>query len=190
MPKLSLDEKQLRDEMFHEQGMIWCADCRQFKPAEYFYKSSFVRSNYGHKSYCKDCAVNVRNARYNQGARNKQRHRDKKWKMLQLVGGKCCRCGYNEFEAGLDFHHVDPTEKDITKFSNIGLEKAMAEVDKCVVLCRNCHTTLHAGEWSTTFIKRDGIGWTIAADPGTTRIYADTSDDQRRAEHSRIFNGD
>jgi hypothetical protein len=45
--------------------------------------------------------------------------------------------------------------------SNKGFQKARDEIDKCVLLCRNCHTAYHAEEWDAKFIKRDGLGWTI-----------------------------
>jgi transcription elongation factor Elf1 len=62
---------------------------------------------------------------------------------------RCIVCGENE-SACLDFHHVDPSNKDMAvgaMLSDQGpsLRRLMQEVDKCVVLCANCHRKHHAG---------------------------------------------
>lgn len=62
-------------------------------------------------------------------------------------GGKCEKCGYNHNIAALDFHHLNPEEKefaiDLRKFSNMSLEKLQKELDKCILVCANCHRELH-----------------------------------------------
>ena len=47
----------------------------------------------------------------------------------------------------LDFHHIDPNEKDFTisQHRSLGKEKLLAEIKKCVCLCSNCHRKVHAG---------------------------------------------
>lgn len=63
---------------------------------------------------------------------------------------KCCKCG-EDFIYCLEFHHTDPNEKEftITKAVNNGLgrEKILEEIDKCVVLCANCHRKEHYAEY-------------------------------------------
>lgn len=59
---------------------------------------------------------------------------------------KCCICGYDRCKAALHFHHKRPEDKKelismINKFANI--EQLIEEMDKCVVLCANCHTEVH-----------------------------------------------
>ena len=62
-------------------------------------------------------------------------------------GGKCEHCGYNANLSALEFHHKNPEEKefqvDIRAFSNYSLEKLEAELDKCELLCSNCHKEHH-----------------------------------------------
>ena len=62
-------------------------------------------------------------------------------------GGKCEHCGYNANLSALEFHHRNPEEKefqiDIRAFSNYSLEKLEAELDKCELLCSNCHKEHH-----------------------------------------------
>jgi hypothetical protein len=49
--------------------------------------------------------------------------------------------------SALDFHHINPDEKefeiDIRKFSNTNLEDLQKEIDKCILLCANCHREEH-----------------------------------------------
>ncbi len=63
-------------------------------------------------------------------------------------GGKCQICGYATCARALSFHHQDPEQKDFG-ISARGLtrswEKIQAELDKCVLLCANCHMELHEG---------------------------------------------
>lgn len=76
-----------------------------------------------------------------------QRRRDKvKLMSIAYKGGKCQICGYNRCNEALDFHHLDPSEKD---FSLSGQHKPIEllkkEVDKCILLCCRCHREIHAG---------------------------------------------
>ena len=60
----------------------------------------------------------------------------------------CCKCGETS-TACLDFHHVDPNEKEhaISKIStNWSWDRLMQEIKKCIVVCSNCHRKIHAGE--------------------------------------------
>lgn len=61
----------------------------------------------------------------------------------------CSNCSENH-PATLDFHHVDPSEKgfNISHWirSGTSIERIKAEIEKCVVLCSNCHRKLHWSE--------------------------------------------
>jgi hypothetical protein len=69
-----------------------------------------------------------------------------KERALVYKGGKCLVCAYQRCNAALQFHHIDPAEKD---FSIGGSTRAWAtikaELDKCALLCSNCHTEVHEG---------------------------------------------
>lgn len=77
--------------------------------------------------------------------RQKQRRRENKSKLIEYKGGKCEKCGYNKCDAALEFHHLDPNKKDfgIASFKSLSLEKLKKEVDKCVLVCSNCHKEIH-----------------------------------------------
>lgn len=55
-------------------------------------------------------------------------------------------CGYNRYPGALEFHHRDPKEKDFTISSRAHLtfdERVKQELDKCDLLCSNCHRERH-----------------------------------------------
>ena len=62
-------------------------------------------------------------------------------------GGRCEQCGYNRCVDALEFHHRDPAQKDFSisaKGYTRSWSKVKVELDKCSVLCANCHRELHA----------------------------------------------
>lgn len=77
-----------------------------------------------------------------------KRRRAIKLKAIEYKGGKCVCCGYNEHPGVLDFHHLDQTLKEFS----IGAagytrswEKVKTELDKCILVCANCHREIELG---------------------------------------------
>ena len=67
---------------------------------------------------------------------------------VEYKGGKCEVCGYDRCLKALEFHHLDPNEKDfgIIKVGySLGWEKVKQELDKCIMVCANCHREIHEG---------------------------------------------
>ena len=65
---------------------------------------------------------------------------------VEYKGGKCIKCGYDKCIAALEFHHLDENKKDfsISKKGHCkSWESVKKELDKCVILCANCHRELH-----------------------------------------------
>lgn len=58
-------------------------------------------------------------------------------------GAKCQRCGYDKCSAALEFHHRDPAEKDPSWSRGWSLPRLKKELDKCDILCANCHREVH-----------------------------------------------
>ena len=69
-------------------------------------------------------------------------------KAIEYKGGKCYFCGYNKFVGAMEFHHLDTNKKDFG-LSMKGLTrswiKTKNEIDKCILVCSNCHRELHGG---------------------------------------------
>jgi len=68
-----------------------------------------------------------------------------KLKAIEYKGGKCEVCGYNKCHDALEFHHLDPDEKDfgIGCGNTYSWERTKSELDKCIMLCANCHREEH-----------------------------------------------
>lgn len=68
-----------------------------------------------------------------------------KQKLVDYKGGKCEICGYNKCISALEFHHLDPNEKDfsISNSKVLSFDKCKSEVDKCILVCANCHREIH-----------------------------------------------
>ena len=89
----------------------------------------------GHrKTICSNCNI------------SKHRQDKKKW-AIELKGGACMICGYNKCIAALSFHHRDGKEKDFGFGGSTGwcrsYKRIEKELDKCDLLCCNCHMELH-----------------------------------------------
>lgn len=65
--------------------------------------------------------------------------------LINYKGGKCCRCGYNKCARALEFHHLDASQKDFGVSRNLAkdMNKLKQEVDKCILVCSNCHAEIH-----------------------------------------------
>lgn len=69
-----------------------------------------------------------------------------KLRLMEYKGNKCFRCGYDKpVPSAYDFHHRNPKEKEFnlsgSKVANI--QRIFKEVDKCDMVCRNCHAEIH-----------------------------------------------
>jgi len=69
-----------------------------------------------------------------------------KIKAVEYKGNRCILCGYDKCIQSLDFHHKDPKEKEFQISGGTkSFEKMKIELDKCVLVCKNCHGEIHAG---------------------------------------------
>jgi len=77
----------------------------------------------------------------------RRRRKDLRVKAVAHKGGQCEICGYNNCPEALEFHHLDSRHKDFgisQKGYTRSWEKVKAEIEKCVLICANCHRELHA----------------------------------------------
>ncbi|OGC56282.1 hypothetical protein A2200_00830 [candidate division WWE3 bacterium RIFOXYA1_FULL_41_11] len=90
--------------------------------------------------------------------------RRRKLKMLavEYLGNSCNICGYNRCLAALEFHHKEGQKKDFG-LSCRGLtrswETIKKELEKCVLVCSNCHKEIHSGVVqlpSVTAVEKSG----------------------------------
>jgi hypothetical protein len=95
------------------------------------------RNSFYHK--CKKCNVE---------AVDRKRKKLKR-QAIEYKGGACNLCKYSKCNSALEFHHLDPKEKDFaigTEGYTRSWDKIKIELDKCILVCANCHREIHAKE--------------------------------------------
>lgn len=82
----------------------------------------------------------------------------RKIELVSIKGGSCINCGYNKNLSALHFHHVDPSKKefklDLRKLGNSSMKVLLKEIDKCLLLCANCHAEEHNPEYTLENVQR------------------------------------
>jgi hypothetical protein len=107
-------------------GDCTCAECGR----DYTYSKQ-----HGHtKLVCNACLSN-------------KRREGVKRRAVEYLGGECQICGYKRCLSALQFHHRDELEKEfnIGGSYNRSWKSLRAELDKCDLLCANCHCEVHGG---------------------------------------------
>ena len=100
--------------------------CGETDPARFYGKN---------KSTCKHCSTR----------RSTCRVQKQKERAVQHMGGCCSSCGYDKSSSALEFHHVVPSEKEYAwdELRKMSWGKILAELEKCVLVCANCHREIH-----------------------------------------------
>lgn len=149
--------------LLHELGGK-CEECNEshivtlvFHHVDQSTKSFEIGQNYGKRlselrEEASKCIILCRNChKEKHSSKNLTAHGIRKIKALQYKKTKCCSCcGYSKHNDALDFHHIDPSSKEFefreVRFSpnNDIPESVKYELDKCIVLCSNCHAKEHA----------------------------------------------
>lgn len=106
-------------------------------------KRCYICKPYKERPLCAKCGKQHHNKSCKPGY---QYRRDlKKKALIDYKGGKCERCDYSKCKRALHFHHLDNNNKtfSISQFYFKSLDELKIEVDKCQLLCSNCHMELH-----------------------------------------------
>jgi hypothetical protein len=130
--------------------MKQCPKCKQEKLLSEFNKNS--RRVDGLQRICRTCTREADNKSYLKSYQTNSRtrldrntetlKRKSEWIDSFKVNG-CSKCGEKRYHV-LDFHHTDPTQKEINVGNKKGsYEKIEQEIKKCIVLCSNCHRDFH-----------------------------------------------
>lgn len=112
-----------------------CNQCGRELPIECFnYRN---KSKGTRRSVCKECFTN-----------NIKRHIAENCRIINDIKKTkpCQKCGETRIWV-LDFHHLDPSEKDDTiaklTYHSYNVERILDEIQKCTSLCANCHREFH-----------------------------------------------
>lgn len=124
-----------------------CAKCGEAKDVSRFRPRSMV---------CRDCTRARERERHakkwaspeyrdRQKAKQAERRKQRKLEAVSLFGDKCHDCEGTYHPSVYDFHHLDPSVKE--KHPSVALSRLdwKEELEKCVMLCANCHRIRHHG---------------------------------------------
>ena len=126
--KLHLINREDGDIFKNRIRKLVCPKCGR----EYTYESDNKK---GHTlTRCNSCAINERRFKI-------------KEKAVNYKGGKCEKCSYDKCISALDFHHVNEEEKEfnLSGCHCYAWKRIEKELDKCILVCSNCHREIHAG---------------------------------------------
>lgn len=113
-----------------------CSSCRESKLIDDFYVRPDRSDKY--QSYCKSC--------FNTYC--KERWVSKKYQAVEYKGSCCEDCALHVKDTQIcvfDFHHLNPLEKEFNwkKLRLRSWDSIKKELDKCALLCANCHRVRH-----------------------------------------------
>lgn len=121
-----------------EKSVQLCRDCGEANPSKFYGKM---------KNRCKHC--------HNQAGYDAQ-----KKKIMEYAKQRgpiaCSICGYDKTFAALDWHHRNPNEKDPSWNRGWNYERLKKELDKCDLVCANCHREIHSKEDGGLTLTRTG----------------------------------
>jgi hypothetical protein len=141
--------------------MKTCSKCTKSKSEKQFYFKNKARGT--RQAYCISCFA-ARHKKYYQT--NKSYYQDKKKRYLaelvekinRLKSQPCTDCGQKYPPYVMDFDHLDSSTKvmNIARLVRTGqIEKTLIEIEKCEVVCANCHRERTHGGCRPTARTRD-----------------------------------
>ena len=125
---LELKQKPFGSGYMPSKSSYRCGKCSETNPAKF----------YGHKRRMCGACHNAYNIKQGQ---------DKRLRAVKELGGRCLTCGFDRYPCSLDILHKNPKAKDPNFRSLRGWswEHIQIELQKCVLVCKNCHAAIHAG---------------------------------------------
>ena len=129
------------------QRRKFCLDCSPYKQ----HNTKDLNKTIWHKPhnrYYKNMTIEERKIHNKSVAKYLNKRRlDRKLKLINLLDSKCKICGYNKNFAALHFHHLDPKTKlfnlSVREIAAYSWETLLIELNKCILLCSNCHAETH-----------------------------------------------
>ena len=129
-----------------------CLKCEEEKAVkDYWYN----KKRKAYNGVCKSCYK----------IKNNKTRLARKIKLVKMKGGKCHICGYSRNLAAFDFHHVKERGfkrgVSLANSNGISMENLIKELDKCILLCRNCHSETHYPLMEITDFDDEFLGFDI-----------------------------
>jgi len=117
--------------------MRLCRYCNKYYPESKFGVALTVKNKVYRRHKCKSCY---------HATKLKLRDKYRQWLIDYKKKHKCSKCGNTDYRV-LEFHHLHNKNKEFSIgaafYNHYGFERIKKEVEKCIVLCANCHRILH-----------------------------------------------
>lgn len=140
--------------------MIKCRLCNEDKDDTEFNFRDRVKGL--RQYYCRDCSRQQGKSHYNRNRQRvitrsvKNRVRGNYW-YAQFKDTLECECCGEKESCCLEFHHLDPQQKENQPSNIFNWESFKREISKCVVVCSNCHKKIHRGIINTSLISPSSL---------------------------------
>jgi hypothetical protein len=130
---------------------VKCTICKNIYPPTEEFFGKHKKSKSGLDTYCKPCRryKGRENYKKSNGNWNKTHNKTAEIKKQKIIEYKnnscgCIKCGESKHYL-LDFHHINPNDKlfQISQGESKGWDKIQKEIEKCILLCSNCHREFH-----------------------------------------------
>jgi predicted HNH restriction endonuclease len=72
---------------------------------------------------------------------------------IKYLGGKCEKCGWHGNQAAMQFHHLKEKHFTIGNVANKSWDVIKKEIEKCILLCANCHMIEHSSKNEDKFLR-------------------------------------
>lgn len=131
-----------------EEPTKTCRLCKENKPVSEYHPNKQCKQ--GVVGTCKVC-YKIRITKWYSDNRSRRqevandRTRSRKALAVKMFGDKCHDCGNTYPQCVYQFHHLDPSKKDVNPSKSLtrGPTRMFDELKKCVMLCANCHMIRH-----------------------------------------------
>ena len=146
---MNSSSKKFKDMLPEEKMQVYERTERYRKKNMQLYATAANKYYHTHKEECAERARQWRekNKDYVK-IRQRLDKRKRKLEAIKYLGGVCAICNLKHHPAVFEFHHIDATSKgdrDPSKFLSLKWERVTEELDKCILLCANCHRLTHHG---------------------------------------------
>lgn len=150
---LTFNKNTLKKQLI-EKGLSKCITCQEIKKISEFNKSGLYKDGTQKYDYsCRKCKNKYQKNYYKQNKNSKfldakeRRDEIRSWLFEIKKSLECNRCGYNNHPSALDFHHLNDSDKK-SNISTLVADRCskttiLKEIEKCEVLCANCHRIEH-----------------------------------------------
>lgn len=132
-------------------GFKECNICHEVKSISEYHPNK--QCTQGVVGTCRECSKIRLNKWYSDNRSRRQeysndKNRSRKRSIVDHFGDQCLDCKKTYPQYVYQFHHTDPTQKDFNPSAamTMSLKTMWKELDKCVMLCANCHIIRHRGK--------------------------------------------